>query len=140
MSRLDSLKIKAKMLQKAKLRKGLKIKLKQAYAILAKSAGYSSWREMKMSIEESSVFRPSGVSLPYWNNLYTDYKEAKEHMTNKQYLLPYEGHYFLCESDYIESLGIDLFDEDLKKVGKDWINPEDVRAFQRLTDKIKSNT
>ena len=138
MSRLASLKIKAKLLQKAKLKSGKPIALKEAYVILAKSAGYESWREMKNNIEQYALFRPSGASLLYWNNWYSTYEEAKSHQKEgTDFLLPHEQHFFLCGKDHIEALGIPPEDSDLKKVGTDWHFPKDKVAFERLKEKIK---
>ena len=137
MSRLSSLKIKAKLLQKAKKNSGSPIPLKEAYEIIAKSAGHPSWRHMKEVLERHSLFRPKGISLPYWNNWYADYKQAKKHLRSSQdYLLPYEEQFFICKSDYIEALGISTNDPDLKLVGNDWYNPKDQEAFSRLLKKI----
>ncbi|MCB0379525.1 MAG: hypothetical protein KDD33_13620 [Bdellovibrionales bacterium] len=137
MSRIDSLKIKAKLLQKSKQKHGKPIQLKEAYNIIAKSAGYTSWREMKETVGQYDLFRPSGVSLPYWNNWYSTYEEAKMYQRKKSdYLLPHEQQFFLCGIDYIEALGIDRDDPDLKLVGTDWFVPKDTEAFARIKSKI----
>ena len=137
MSRLESLKIKAKLLQKSKRRSGKSIKLKEAYNIIAKSSGFNSWRAMKSCVEEYAIFRPPGRGLPYWNSWYSSYEEAKRYLNrNTQYLLPYEKQFFLCEVDYIEALGIDKKDPDLQLVGADWVCPKDLRAFERIKQKV----
>lgn len=137
MSRINSLKIKAKLLQKSKLKLGKSIPLKDAYSIIAKSAGYTSWQAMKEDIEQYALFRPSGVSLPYWNNWYSTYEEAKSYLRkNSDYLLPYEQQFFICGIDYIEALGIDREDPDLKLVGFDWFAPKDSKALARIKLKI----
>ncbi len=140
MSRISSLKIKAKLLQKSKHKLGKPIRLKDAYNIIAKSAGYTSWREMKESVEQYALFRPSGISLPYWNNWYDSYKDAKKYQrTNSDFLLPYEQQFFLCGIDYIEALGINRNDPDLELVGKDWFSPKNRDAFERIKSKIRGN-
>ena len=140
MSRVESLKIKAKLLQKSKKKLGIIIKLKEAYGIIAKSAGFGSWREMKESIDQYALFRPAKVSLPYWNSWYASYEEAKKyHRKNTEYLLPYEQQFFLCGLDYIEALGIDLDDPDLALVGTDWFAPKNVEAFERIKANIRAH-
>ncbi|MEZ4871083.1 MAG: glyoxalase superfamily protein [Bdellovibrionales bacterium] len=137
MCRIESLKIKAKLLQKSKKKNGKPIQLKEAFEILAKASGYSNWRAMKESVDQYSLFRPQGVSLPYWNNWYSSYEEAKQHQKkNSDYLIPYEQQFFLCGIDYIEALGIDRNDPDLALVGYDWFAPQDKDAFQRIKAKI----
>lgn len=53
-SRLESIRIKAKLLQKSKKKSGKEIKLKDAYNILARTAGYDSWASYKEAIESSA--------------------------------------------------------------------------------------
>lgn len=140
MSRIASLKIKAKLLQKAKKKAGKTIQLKEAYEIIAKSAGYQSWREMKEHVERHADFRPSNKSLPYWNNWYNSYEQAKEHCNlQHQFLLPFESQFFVCEIDYIEALGIHKDDTDLVLAGHDWVQPKDRQALDRLVKKMLKN-
>jgi hypothetical protein len=77
-SRLESIRIKAKLLQKAKKKLGKEIKLKDAYNILAKTAGYESWAEYKDSIESSSETLSfyKGSTLNLW---FRSMEEAKEY-------------------------------------------------------------
>lgn len=138
MSRLEYLKIKAKLLQKSKKKSGKQIKLKEAYEIIAKSAGYGSWREMKSQVEKFASLRPSN-SMPYWNNWYSSYEEAKQHLKQPSYyLLPFENQFFICEIDYIEELGISRNDPDLSLVGHDWVSPQNTEALERLLKKVKA--
>jgi hypothetical protein len=135
-SRLDSLKIKAKLLQKAKQRAGQPIALKDAYAILAKAAGYPSWRDMKATLEEHEALRPPKASA-LWNVWYASYDEAKRHvLEHGGFLLPYQKQFFVCDEHYVQSLGLELDDPDLEKVGADWVEPEDPAAWGRLKAKL----
>ena len=139
MSRINSLKIKAKLLQKAKAKAGKPIQLKDAYEIIAKTAGYDSWRQMKKEIEAYAVFRPGNAGLPYWHNWYSTYEEAKSYLNRPtDFLIPFEGKYFLCGADYVEALGLSLDDSDLKLVGNDWASPKDDEAFERVLGKIRN--
>lgn len=140
MSRINSLKIKAKLLQKLKRKSGKEIRLKEAYQIIAQSAGYTSWRSMKESVDRHAAFRPPNTALPYWNNWYSTYEEAKSHMKQgSDFLIPYEDQYFLCGLDYIIALGIPEDDEDLGLVGNDWFAPKDFEALDRLVKKVGAN-
>ncbi|MCO5142561.1 MAG: hypothetical protein M9962_05670 [Oligoflexia bacterium] len=136
MPRLDALKIKAKLLQKAKSRVGSPIALKEAYEILAKSAGFSSWREMKSTLDTHEILRPPHASA-LWNVWYGSYEEAKTHvLEHGGYLLPYQKQFFVCDENYVLNLGIETDDPDLKKVGRDWVTPKDATAWNRLLVKI----
>ena len=136
-TRLESLKIKAKLLQKAKLKAGKPIQLKVAFEMLAKHAGFRSWRDMKENIEANEFVAPKPGGA-YWNVWYSSYEEAVEHLTTMEgYLLPYQKHFFICDINYIENLGIDRANEDLKLVGNNWVAPKDAAAMKRLRAKIK---
>lgn len=49
-------------------------------------------------------------------------------------------HFFICDQDYIQFLGVPITDVDLKNVGRNWVEPNDAEAFFRLTQKIRANT
>ena len=135
-SRLELLKNKAKLLQKAKKRSGKPIQLKTALEILAKTSGYSSWRELKKKLETSELFSsPRGSA--FWNIWYSSYEEARRHFENHGgFLLPHEKHFFICDIHYIENLGIKQSDPDLEKVGGDWVKPLDSVAWKRILRKV----
>lgn len=136
LSVLESLKIRAKLLQKAKKKNGEEIQLKDALEKVAVSAGYESWRELKVSLEETEMFNPSNWSAQ-WKTWFATYEEAKSHLSDSTYLLPYRKQFFICDHHYLESLGIELNDKDLKLVGNDWVKPVDEKAFLRLKQKVK---
>lgn len=134
---LESLKIKAKLLQKAKAKAGKVIPLKEAFEIIAEAQGFNSWRELKEVYEASSLFCPRG-STAHWKVWYATYLEASAHnKANGGYLLPFGKQFFVCETSYLEFLGLDKDDEDLKKVGCDWVDPKDSDAYSRLLAKIR---
>lgn len=137
-SRLDLLKTKAKLLQKAKKKSGNPVQLKTAFALIAKATGFSSWREFKAAVELGEKFRFPGSSA-HWSVWYASYDEARKHLNeNGGFLIPCEKHYFVCDIHYIENLGIKASDPDLKAVGHDWVHPADRESWNRLIKKIKS--
>lgn len=139
LSSLESLKIKAKLLQKAKKKAGLEVPLKDAYQSLARAAGYATWAEMKTSYYLADIFNPPQWSAQ-WKIWFSSKEEALLHFKEeRQYLLPYRHQFFLCDGDYLESLGISVADPDLKLVGHDWTSPLDREAFKRLIEKIKQS-
>ena len=114
--RLNSLKIKAKLLQKSKKKAGKPIQLKEAYEILAKTAGYESWRHYKAAIENTSDFAGgvSGSSLNVWTKVH---QEALQHaLETNGYVIPHENYFFVGDRDYLKSIGIDPNDRDLQRV------------------------
>ena len=135
-TRIQSLKIKAKLLQKAKKRAGKPVQLKTALAIVAKASGFKSWRELTRTLETSGNFS-FPRSTAHWNTWYASYEKARKHLdAYGGYLLPHEKHFFICDAHYIENLGIKSTDTDLKKVGNDWTSPRNAESWERLLKKI----
>ena len=136
-SRIESLRRKAKLLQKAKARAGTPIALKDAYTLIAKSAGFVSWQAMKATVETHELLRPRQASA-LWSVWYGTYEEGKAHLDQHGgYLLPYQKQCFVCDTDYLASLGLQPGDPDLLQVGNDWVKPCDEGAYKRLLGKIK---
>lgn len=136
-SSIDSLKIKAKLLQKAKKKTDEAFTLKEAYHLIAKAAGYSSWKEMKDAYETADILNPPRWSA-LWKIWFASREEALQHMKDgSTYLLPYLKQFFICDVNYLNALGISQTDQDLLKVGNDWTHPRDKESWNRLFDKIK---
>lgn len=134
LSSLESLKIKAKLLQKKK--NDPNFKLKQSYEIIARTSGYSSWKEMKDSIELGDLLNPPKWSA-IWKNWVSTKKEALDQLEKNQFILPFRNNYFICTIDYINALGIKSDDPDLILVGQDWSEPRDKSAYLRIINNIK---
>lgn len=136
-SRLESLRIKAKLLQKAKKSAGKPIQLKAAFEMIAKAAGFDGWRELKASVATDELLTFNGGGA-YWNTWYSSYDEAKKHLSTVEgYLLPFQKQFFVCDEHYIAHLGIQKDDPDLLLVGNNWVEPRDPKAWERLLEKIK---
>lgn len=138
-SRLQTLKNKAKLLQKAKAKAGKPILLKTAFNIIAKTSGFKSWRELKENIETNEILW-SSLNSTLWHNWLANYDEALEILTEDRFLLPHEKHFFICDINYIEALGLTKDDADLKAVGNNWVKPKDWAAWTRLLQKISPKT
>jgi hypothetical protein len=137
-SSIESLKIKAKLLQKAKKKKQESFSLKEAFSLIAKVAGYSSWKRMKDAYELADILNPPRWSA-LWKIWFSSKEEALKHMTAEtNYLIPYRDQFFICDINYLNALGILEDDQDLLKVGNDWSAPKDKAAWNRLIDRIKS--
>ena len=69
----------------------------------------------------------------FLNQWFAQYAEAKAYLkTNGGFLLPYGTQFFICQSDYIDSLGLDPNDSDWQKIDWDWAKPLDKTAWKRL--------
>jgi hypothetical protein len=139
-SSIDSLKIKAKLLQKAKKKRNINISLRQAFSVIAKTAGYVSWKEMKDAYEIADLLNPPRWSS-MWKIWFSSKKEALRHLKgSEKYLLPYLDQFFICDADYISALGVPPNDKDVLAVGNDWSNPSDQYAWRRLINKMKAHS
>jgi len=133
---IESLRIKAKLLQKAKRRAGKTCALKDAFALIARHSGFRSWQEMKATVELHGALRPPHAAA-LWNIWFGTYAEGKAHVRAQPgFLLPYQKQCFVCDADYIASLGLRLDDPDLIAVGNDWVVPADQGAWNRLLGKL----
>ena len=137
-SSLDSLKIKAKLLQKAKKRSGVTLQLKDALDTVARLAGFPNWRELKAVSDETEIFC-SAQSSAFWKTWYASYDDALAHLEKGEgFLLPYRKQFFICDIHWIEHLGIPADDGDLARVGRNFVEPKNREAMARLVKRIKA--
>jgi hypothetical protein len=117
------------------------VQRKYALALVAIEAGYSSWADLKLSLEPELDFseffgwRRFGIFSHHW---FSTYPEARAHL--KQcggYLLPYRQQFFVACEYYIENLGLAVNDKDWKGIGYDWVEPVSPAAHQRLREKLQ---
>lgn len=137
LSSLESLKIKAKLLQKSKKKKGIEIQLKEAFQIIAKAAGFESWRELSSNFEETDLFNPSHWSAQ-WKVWFGNLDDARAQLEEDKFLLPYHKQFFICDIHYIKALGISENDSDLKLIGHDWTRPQNKAAWSRVLARIRN--
>ncbi|PIK13984.1 hypothetical protein [Halobacteriovorax sp. JY17] len=134
-SSVDSLKIKAKLLQKAKKSKGEEIALKEAFKIIAESAGYNSWKDLKDSYELADLVNPPRWSAQ-WKKWFSTKEEALEFLKSDEFILPYRKQFFVCDRDYLSGLDVDPDSTDFKCLGNDWTSDLAVKTLQ---DKLQKS-
>ena len=72
----------------------------------------------------------------FLNRWFANYQEARQALDRDGgFLLPYRKHFFVCEADVIQALGLEPDDPDWEKIGRDGAQPKDQDAYQRLRDK-----
>ncbi len=111
------------------------IQLKHALAVIASEHGFSSWVSLKnyFSLTGLTKFEPNGGG--FFNQWFTSYSEAKQMLQQTGgYLLPYKNQFFICESGYIEYIGLNEQISDWQAINYNWIEPNDMEAWQRLND------
>jgi hypothetical protein len=119
------------------------IRRKHALAVVAREAGFAGWAELKSAIEVLGEFdparlvdRPTGGFINLW---YRSYEEARAVVDGetRRYLFPYRTQFFVCEAGLIETAGVDPFDADWDRMGRDWVKPANEAARGRLARKLR---
>lgn len=111
------------------------IQLKHTLAVIASEYGFSSWTNLKnyFSITGLTKFNPN--SGGFFNQWFSSYLEAKQMLQQTGgYLFPYRNQFFICESGYIEHVGLIEQVSDWQGINNNWIEPADMQAWQRLND------
>jgi hypothetical protein len=70
------------------------------------------------------------VFLNRWYSTYADAQTARER--DGGFLLPYKKHFFVCQADVIQALGLDPEVPDWEKVKWNAAQPAESEAFNRL--------
>jgi len=119
------------------------IRRKHALAIVAREAGYGGWLELKAAIERSNEFdparlvdRPTGGFINLWYRTYAEARAMLDGET-RRFLFPYRSQFFVCEAGLIETAGVDPFDADWDRMGRDWVKPADEAARERLAKALR---
>jgi hypothetical protein len=125
-----------------------KVRRKHALAVIAAERGFSSWVAFKdhchpQQPEASTKFdctsffgSPRGAFLNRW---FADYGQAKDSLANGGgFLFSYRDQYFICESGFIEALGLDAEDPDWQRIGWNCVEPADTPAWDRLLTKLQA--
>ena len=72
----------------------------------------------------------------FLNRWFANYEEARQALeSGGGFLLPYRKHFFVCEADVIQALGLEPEDPDWERIGRDGAQPKDQDAYQRLCEK-----
>ncbi len=72
----------------------------------------------------------------FLNRWFANYEEARQALeSGGGFLLPYRKHFFVCEADVIQALGLEPEDPDWERIGRDGAQPKDQDAYQRLREK-----
>lgn len=104
------------------------VKRKHALAVISFEKGFKSWSELKCQLP----FIRGG----FLNQWFKSYDDAKSYLeSNRGYLLPFQRQFFVCDSDYIDNLGLNSKDKDWELIAFDWVNPTNQEAWQRLYKK-----
>lgn len=72
----------------------------------------------------------------FLNRWFSNYEDARRSLDGEGgFLLPYKKHFFVCEADVVQAMGLDPDDPDWERIGRDGAKPSDLDAYQRLREK-----
>lgn len=115
------------------------VKLKYAYQLLAIEHGFNSWTELKRYvIDNDCLYRSSCVAYVYaW---FKDYQQAETyHRKNGGYLITIWKDYAVCGKEYINCIGLTMHQELWEKIGNNWANPLNKKAWLLLKEQAGEN-
>jgi hypothetical protein len=119
------------------------ITLKDAQRVVALENGSPSWDELEKATADVPIaFRTSRLfpekSDVFLNRWYRSYHDAQTaHQAEPDLLLfPHGDQFVLCEPALIGWIGGDPRDPDWEKIGRDWVQPKDENAKQRLAARL----
>ncbi len=129
------------------------VQLKHALTVIAVENGYESWVELKSALFEAAESSPMAESADqffpkekalsaFWNNWFANYKKARlVHREAGGFLLPFRNQFFICESHFVDEIGLPSSLPEWKQIGFDWIHPEHTKAWlelnKRYAEKMK---
>lgn len=87
---------------------------------------------MKLHDPETEIMYVGTMDV-FLNRWHTTYDAAKaDQEANGGYLFPYRHHFFVTEAPALSHLGLEASDPDWERIGRDWVRPLDVEAWERL--------
>jgi len=121
------------------------LKRRQCLAVVAKQLGFSNWEHARAVLTSreredfGTLLYPSNCGGHYniWSASYGEARDIRA--AHGGYLLAYRRQYLIVEDGYIDSMGLDPADPDWARIGRDWVQPGDQQARERLYQKLVHN-
>lgn len=94
---------------------------------------------MKSSQAGDTTMYVEGMTR-FLNRWFAHYEQARASLEKEGgYLFPYKSQFFITEREAIRELGLDPDDPDWELIGRDWVKPLDLPAYERLRKKLKKS-
>jgi hypothetical protein len=114
------------------------VRRRHCLSLIARELGFAGWPHAVAVIggeradDFGTLLYPRGQSA-HWNIWSADYDEARAIRTQHGgYLLAYKKHFLIVDRYFIETLGLDPDDADWERIGRDWVQPVEREARDRL--------
>jgi len=113
--------------------------LKHAYQVIAHENNFKEWADLKRAvIENDCLYRSSCVA--YIHQWFKDYQQAETYFQkNGGYLLVFWKDFVVCGKEYITCIGLGNYEDLWKKIGYNWANTGETKAFQLLKEAAEKN-
>ena len=118
------------------------VRRRHCLTVLANELGFTSWPDVvraldgEPSADFGTLLYPAEV-WAHWNIWCASYDEAKTiRAEHGGYLLIYKHQYLVVDADYIDAMGLSRDDPDWSLIGRDWACPAQLKARQRLCEKL----
>jgi hypothetical protein len=118
------------------------IQRRHCLSTVARELGFDGWPHAVAVLRGRRV-RDFGTLLyppdcaAHFNIWCASYDEARSiRAEHGGYLLAYKHQFFIVDSHFVESLGLDARDPDWERIGRDWVEPKDGEARSRLYEKL----
>jgi hypothetical protein len=121
------------------------LRRKHALAVIAAELGFDSW----VALLDACAATTGPVSMAwlfdagksvFLNHWCKTYEEASAiRRETDGFLFSYRDQYVVCTPELLADRGIDAYDPDWNRIGRDWVRPRDRRAFARLADRLTAS-
>lgn len=112
-----------------------KIQLKHTLLVIANEYGFDSWLNLKNYFYTTGKTNFNPIGGGFINQWFSNYNEAKNILKQSRgYLLPYKNQFFICESGYIEYLGLDQYTQEWLLINNNWVEPINMIAWNKLNN------
>jgi len=116
------------------------VKRRHCLSVIARELGFQGWGHAVHSLRDATTFGRllypprCGGHTNIWCATYEDAQMI--HAQRGGYLLAYQTQFFVVDDDYIRTLGLDPEDPDWGHIGRNWAEPVDANARNRLCQKV----
>ena len=121
------------------------VRRRHCLTLVARAFGFANWPHARAVLagerrdDFGSLLYPDACAA-HWNIWSASYAEAKAiRAEHGGYLLAYKRQFLVVDRHFIETLGLDPDDPDWEAIGRDWVEPANPAARERLYRRLVQN-
>lgn len=118
------------------------VRRRHCLTLVARDFGFDGWGHAVQVLRGNNADDFGKLLCPprcggHFNIWSASYEEARTiRAQHGGYLLPYQRQFLVVDDGYLRTLGLDPEDPDWRRMGRDWVRPQDAAARQRLYGKL----